>query len=235
MTLAALTSCAPAAESARPITTEESQLLAVVRFNNFNEGTRTVETSLRDAGTDLTLAGWVDYSTSTGFAMLTETATSTSSLLIWDATTLAARPATAAESEALAQPPISIPAITEDFGTAPLSPQGALHPLLAILIALGNDRPDNPLLLQQGGALWLRADTVGGTPVTVFSGPTSPTDETVEQPSTVDPDAANARYWVDADGLLLRCEVKLGSDWVTIDFGSAPTVHLENPFTTDAP
>jgi hypothetical protein len=233
--VALLVGCAPAAESARPITTEESQLLAVVRFNNFNAGARTVLAAFSDAGTELSLEGWVDYETQVGYATLTESESGGVSLVVWDEATLAARPVAASEAAELTQSPVTAPTLATDWGTAPLSPQGALHPLLAILIALGNDRPDNPLLLQQGGALWLRVDSIGETEVTVFSGPTTADDADADTSTTVDPDAANARYWVDADGLLLRCEVRLGSEWVTIDLGPADDVHLESPFAVGSP
>ncbi|MEO8528560.1 MAG: hypothetical protein ABI435_05735, partial [Pseudolysinimonas sp.] len=52
----ALNSCAPAVPgppAARVVTTEEAQLLAVLRFKNFDAGTRTITTSFSDAGTDL--------------------------------------------------------------------------------------------------------------------------------------------------------------------------------------
>jgi hypothetical protein len=230
--IGALTACTPTTtpSGARAVTTEESQVLATVRFHNFDTGARGFTTSLRDAGTDLALVGWVDFTTGVGLATLSESGTP-SYLLVWNATTVAAKPINADEAAAVSTPPVRTPTDSSNFSSSPLGTDGALHPLLSILIALGNDRPDNPLLVQQGGALWLRDDTVGSTAVTVFAGPTTAdgsTDTTTQ--ATVDPEASSTRYWVDADGLLQRFDVRLGADWVTIDFGTATDVQLDDPF-----
>ena len=45
----ALSGCSDAAaDEARPVTTEESQLLAIARFSNFDTGTRAVSAALTD-------------------------------------------------------------------------------------------------------------------------------------------------------------------------------------------
>ena len=73
--LAALAGCssdpAPAAEQPRPVTTEESQLLATVRFNNFDAGSRPFRAALTEKGTDLHLQGWIDYGSHIGYAQVT--------------------------------------------------------------------------------------------------------------------------------------------------------------------
>jgi hypothetical protein len=226
----------PNPDGARPVTTEEAQFLATARFRNFDAGARSISASLTDAGTALELTGWVDYRSEVGLAVLAADGVA-SHLLLWDATTVAANPTDAAEADRLLAEPVRTPASAADFATAAMSDTGALHPLLAILIALGNDRPDNPLLLQQGGALWLREDTVGETPVTVYAGPTDASLESAAtaEPALVDPDASSTRYWLDSDGLLLRFDVRLGAEWVTVLFGPATDVDLTSPFATDAP
>jgi len=221
-------SAEPPAAEARPITTEESQLLATARFRNFDAGTRTISTTLTDAGTPLEITGWVDYRTEVGYAVLDTQGQFY--LLAWNASMIAAQPLTAAEAEAAVATPPPMPAIGAGFEATTMNANGALHPLLSILISLGNDRPDNPLLLQTGGALWLRTDAIGETAVTVFAGPTESTDTAA---TTVDPDASDTRYWVDADGLLWRFEVRLGVEWVTVDFGAASEISFTSPF--DAP
>src|SRR4051812_21127005 len=60
-----------APDAARPVTEEESQTLALVRFNNFDAGTRRMTATLEDRGHELALDGWVDYTTHTGLALLT--------------------------------------------------------------------------------------------------------------------------------------------------------------------
>ena len=104
-----------------------------------------------------------------------------------------------------------------------------LDALLAAISALGSDRPDNPLLLQQSGALWLREDEVDGTPVTVFAAP--PSDEPVDAgiAGRALRDDATLRLWVGGDGLLLRAEVKLNNAWSVVDFPDTAAPRLEAP------
>jgi hypothetical protein len=94
----------------------------------------------------------------------------------------------------------------------------------ALLISLGglaNDRPDNPVLIQQAGALWLRTDTIDGTPVTVFAAP--PSDQPAGPSSApITAETSPLRLWVDAAGLLRRAEMKIGGDWTTADFPAVP-------------
>lgn len=236
-TLMGLGACSaePSLAAVRPVTMDEAQLLATVRFRNFDAGARAVSTSLTDGGIELELDGWVDYASEIGYAVLAEDQIP-SYLLVWDASTVAAKPTEATEAAALSTPPIMIPTSEVGFESSPLNTTGALHPLLAILISLGNDRPDNPLLLQQGGALWLREDTVAGTAVTVFSGPNGSDDAAgLATSNVVDPEASNTRYWIDADGLLLRFDVRLGVDWVSVLFSEAKNLSLTSPFTSEIP
>ena len=66
------------------------------------------------------------------------------------------------------------------------------------------------MLLQQAGALWLRTDTVDGTPVTVFASPPTRQAARTARPK-VTADTSPLRLWVDAAALLRRAEVRLGS------------------------
>jgi len=75
---------------------------------------------------------------------------------------------------------------------------------LLLALNLGSDRPENPALIQQGSARFLRHDEVDGTAVSVFSGP---------RPASEGSDATGSRtrYWVDAEGGLRRFEAYLGA------------------------
>jgi hypothetical protein len=238
LTLATLAGCtsSPAATGPRPITAAESQVLAVVRFKNFDAGTRSFTTSLHDSGAPLSIAGWVDYASSVGYALVSDSG-APADLLLWNDTVRAARTVSSDSAAAPLPPPDTDAGLGSSWQSAPLVADRDKHPLLvllAVLVALGNDRPDNPLLLRQGGALWLRTDNIGATRVTVFAGPTSASSSAVppsSAQSTPNPDASNTRYWVDKSGLLLRLEVRLGVDWVTVDFGSS-SVHIDDPFAT---
>ncbi len=73
---------------------------------------------------------------------------------------------------------------------------------LTLALTLGSDRPENPVLLQQSTAQFLRRDEVEGTPVSVLQGP-RPADEEESRES-------RSRYWIDDEGALLRFEAYLG-------------------------
>lgn len=229
------------AVSARPVTADESEVLAVVRFRNFDAGTRSVRATYEDQGHEVGLQGWFDYATHTGYVTVSTDGVA-SDAVVWDGARIAIAPAPPAQVPGV--PPASV----EGWSVAPLDPTASrVGALLAVLARLGADRPENPLLLRQGGALWLRDDEVDGRPVTVFAGPTQsgtpspgaggPEGDATEGPgagpdaasaapggATVDPDAAGVRYWVDETGLALRVEVRLGASWATVDLGDGQGV-----------
>ena len=201
---------------ARPVTTEEAQLLAVARFNNFDAGTRPVRSSVTEQGTALALQGWFDYASHVGYAAVTGEFDPQS--LLWTAS--AAGIADAAP-DAEGNPPLPIPVSLTSGESRGLDPTSSrLDALLAVIGSLGSDRPDNPLLLQQTGALWLREDTIDSTAVTVFAAPPSDTPPDASSPP-ITADTSSLRLWVDAAGLMRRAEVRLGSDWTTIEMPDA--------------
>lgn len=226
---AVLAGCAVAPEepdaAARPVTTEESQLLALARFRSFDVGSRPFTTDVRERGADLHLQGWMDYSAKVGYAAVT--GEFDPQALLWTSTTVGIIPA-AVEGDQ--NPALPIPAPdNEQWLSAPLDPASSrLDGLLAAIAGLGSERPDNPLLVQQSGALWLRADDVDGTPVTVFAAP--PSDEPLSADSPpVEAETSALRLWVDELGLIRRAEVRVGDTWSTVDFPDEPGVALTLP------
>ena len=220
--LAGLAGCtgAPVPEATpddeRAITSEEAQRLAVVRFRNYDAGARSIRAEYAADGHDVSLDGWFDYASHTGFAVVSADGRP-SDAVAWDAQTVAIDPVPPTSTHPAA-PPTSV----EGWGAGPLDPQGSeLETVLAVLAGLGADRPENPLLLEQSDARRLREDEIDGTEVTVFSGPTT----TGENP-TPDPQGAGLRYWVDATGLALRVEARLGEEWATIDLGDAEGIEI---------
>jgi hypothetical protein len=219
--------CAPGASPSataaeRPVTAEEAQLLAVARFKNFDAGTRSVSLEVQDSGHALAVTGWFDYATGIGYGALSDSGTP-NSLISWEGHVLAIH------SPAGGAAPLPAPGVADtldsSWRTGPLDPTAStLHAALVFVAELGSTRPENPLLLQQGGVLWLRDDSVDGTPVTVFTGPTGLA--TAAESATEPPASSRVRYWVDGSGLLLRVEVLLGAAWVRIDLGRAEDVSL---------
>ena len=123
----------------------------------------------------------------------------------------------------------SCPASDQAWISHPLDASTSrLDALLITLSGLGSDRPDNPVLLAQSGAMWLRTDTVDGTPVTVFAAP--PSDKPVDpSTTTITAESSPLRLWVNSAGLMLRAEVRIGGDWNTAEFPDASAPSLTVP------
>lgn len=221
-----LTACAPAEPEPRVLTTEEAELLAVVRFNNYDAGTRSIDLTV--PGQDgIRVEGWADFASHIGYGTAYDLASDDAlGLLRWNLSTIGVREGTLPAE--LLPPPV------DNWSVAGLDASSAINVSLALLLSLGSDRPDNPQLLQQTDARWLRTDEVAGTPVTVFAGPSADAVATA-QPAR---GSELTRYWVDDDGLLLRFEARSdpsADEWVVVDFGDGgadigdvPAVDAEN-------
>lgn len=220
--------CTPtpaATPSPRPVTSDESQLLAITRFTNFDIGSRPIHTELTVSGVATEMTGWVDYASELGFVSVT--GTFGAEALLWTNGAVGAIPR---EPDADGNPVLPIPELSDpEWQIQTFDPKASgLDALLAAISALGSDRPDNPLLLQQSGALWLREDEVDGTSVTVFAAPLS--DEPVDSGDAAGAaEDATLRLWVASDGLLRRAEVRINNEWSVVDFSDAPAPHLEVP------
>lgn len=208
-----LGACAPAEQPApsgpRTLTDAEAERLAVVRFRNFDAGTRAIELQIpgTDAG-ELQVTGWFDYTAHVGYGMAF-TDEGSAGLVWWDETTIAVREAPVEDA------PLPLPA--DGWQSGPLDPSSTpLATALTLVGSLGSDRPENPQLLRQSDAAWLRTDQVDDLDVDVFAGPS--TDDQAAQDAE-----ERTRFWVDADGMLLRFEARLGSgdSWFEADFSDA--------------
>jgi len=214
--LAGCASTTPDPSQPRALTTEEAQLLAVARFQNYDSGTR--EVSITVPGSEgLDLTGWIDFVDHEGYATATDPATTSAvGLLAWNLTTIAARDG--------APPAQTLPAPGDGWQSGALdASSSSLHNALLVSLNLGSDRPDNPQLLQQTDARWLRADSIDGTPVIVIAGPST------DAVATADPTAGSetTRFWIDSTGRLLRFESRQSAsskDWSVIDLGDTQTV-----------
>ncbi|MEO8093334.1 MAG: hypothetical protein ABI632_00245 [Pseudolysinimonas sp.] len=221
----ALVGCTATTDGPRAVTTEESQLLATARFNNFDLGSRPFRTTLTQSSDVLTLTGWIDYGNQVGYAAVS--GQGDPQYLLWNSTSVAV---IAGTPDADGNPVFPIPPLEDPgWSTLRLDPtHSTLEALLAGLSGLGSDRPDNPLLLQQSGALWLREDAINGRPVTVFAAPSSDTPST-NQPGTPDANPSPLRLWVDATGLLLRAEFRLGGSWIVVDLPNVTAPRITPP------
>ncbi|WP_051425937.1 hypothetical protein [Jiangella gansuensis] len=213
---------ATTADEPRPLSGDEAQRVSMMRYANYTTGVRSVRFDVVDNGRTFTVDGWVDFVAHVGYAHVSEDGAEPL-LVAWSAEGITSHePVVTAADDGPPLPPPDDAAWT----SSALDPtQSRLHAALAVLLQAGNDRPDNPLLLQQTDARWLRADEVDGVPVDVVTGPT---EDRVYDPATStsagDGSDATLRYWVDADGVLQRMEVRLGGsgDWTTVDLSDAP-------------
>ena len=198
----------------RPVTAEEAQLLAATRFLNYNAVSRSVGTTIGARGQQVQVTGWVDFTTHTGYATANG-AGFAPQLLRWNLGTVAVQPGSPSST---AEPGMPMP--TSGWQSRTMDPERSdLDLVLLVISNLGLDRPENPLLLQQGGALWLGTEQVDGHELTQYAAP--PTDQAAStSPQTsVDPGASGLRLWIDEVGRLHRADIRVSSGWVTVTFG----------------
>lgn len=158
----------------RPVTEEEAERLAVMRFNNYNRQAAEVSVSYTEAETSMWLEGRVDFTEDVGYGnLLVSDETSTNALVQWSGESLTAVGMTTQELPL--QPPTEAPWEQRSLDTS----ASTLDTTLALVLETASDRPENPLLLQQNGAQWLGKEEIDGTEMDVFSAPghnNAPTD-----------------------------------------------------------
>ena len=221
VTVALLAGCTPTAPTAPPdhtLTTDEAQRLAIARFTNYDEGVREIVAEV-PGERPVRFTGWVDFANHRGLVSVgtSKDAPGELGLYAWTGDSIAVRDG--------AVPAAELPLPEGDWQIEQLDPSSSVvQNLFAVALSLGSDRPDNPTLLQQSDARWLRSDTIDGTPVDVITGPTSDGPAT----STPDPAAATVRYWIDDKGRLLRVELRQpgGDNWTRLDLGAKSDVDL---------
>lgn len=212
LVLLALSACAPSSvEPDQPagLTSEQAERLAVTRFRNFDAGVRaiTIAVPTTEVGA-IELTGWFDYTQGVGYGAIAGGGT-----VWWSADTVAFRDVMGAGAE--------LPLPADQWVVYPLdATSNPLAAALALVAELGADRPDNPQLLAQSDAAFIRDDEVSDTAVEVFAGPSA-------SASTESSDISiRARYWLDDTGLMLRFESPKGAAVTTVDFSTASGITL---------
>ncbi len=191
------------------LTSDQAERLAVTRFRNFDAGTRAIDLLVPQSELgELQLTGWFDFEQGVGYGAILNGGT-----VWWNADTVAIRDTPSAE------PVLPLPA--DGWVTYPL--EASANPLATALLlvgSLGTDRPENPQLLAQSDALWLRQDTIDGIDVDVFIGPSA-------DGATASSDSAErARYWVDEAGILIKFETLISGEWMTLTFADGGAISL---------
>jgi hypothetical protein len=194
----------------RPLSAAEAERLALARFANYRFRTETFTATVPTGAGRIALHGRVDFVGHLGYAEMSTDGRhddASSGLLQWTPSAVAFRGGT---GQAATDPPPS-----DRWQYRPLQQGPELDTALRLLLGLGADRPDNVQLLRQSTARWVRADTVGDTPVDVIDGPQPAHQDTTK--------AARVRYWLDTAGLLRRVEARIGDqpDPVVVSFTPA--------------
>ncbi|MFJ8207678.1 hypothetical protein [Streptomyces sp. NPDC096033] len=210
--LLALTACSTAvpdskARAPRRLTSEEADRMALARFAVYRRGTGEVTAAIPSGDRTITLTGRVDWRGHHGYAELRDDAAPPARELVhWNPRGVADHPRWTGGL------PDRPPASGWEFH--PLRPHSAaLDSMLLLLLHLGADRPDNAQLLARSDARWLREDRIDGVPVMVAAGPGA-----ADAPAGSGR-LGNTRYWIDADGGLLRFQARLGGEvrWATAE------------------
>ncbi|MEV4628498.1 hypothetical protein AB0J90_19735 [Micromonospora sp. NPDC049523] len=255
---AGLVSCAPPGHTdpARALTAAEADRLAAMRITNYRAGRVGVYATLGIPGTQIELAGAVDWPR--GLAYLSVAgpgAGSQRGLLQAVPGLVLSRPDPPAGTGPTGGGPGPLQTLVPPSPAPPppAQPPGdgwrvrrmvtsgpvpaAVDSFLTLLFAVAADRsdPTGPLL-GRDTARWLGRDRAGGTTVDVLLGPavpaltgnpTSGTDGTIPAPPTGGLGGGAVRYWLDRDGRLHRFEALLAGDVpVQVDFDRAERPEL---------
>ncbi len=210
--MVAFCSCASdtAEPSARPITIDESNLVADALFQNYTfQGADFRLAAQLPGDTTYVIEGSIDWLDHIGRARVTATSGIDAAIteVAWTDSAVAER----------------IPELTTLAGTVnqnvewverPADPEGReIDSLLAVITAMATAQRENPALLRQAGVTWLRPDTIGDANVDVY--------QYSEQ----------TRLWLDEGGVLVRFESNnsTNSRPVIIDLSNHRLVEVSLP------
>lgn len=217
-------------EQPQVLSDAQAETLAAMRFKNYAAGIAGFDGRLLGGESgDLRLAGWVDFVRHSGYARVTAHG-APAVLVLWNKEEVAfldlVEPASAPQSAAAAAPPAVPP--TGDWQRGAFDPTASeLTRMLAALVLLSADRPENPLLLRQNGARYLGTEEVAGAPADRYSGVSA------GGAAAGEPDLSS-QYWLDADGVLVRFGLRVvGEELSTVDLLRTGEIPAELPAVDD--
>lgn len=220
-------------QAPRPLNSDEAYQLATVLFKNYSAGTREVTGTLVDGAKEAQIKGWLDFTAGTGYARVAPRSSTDPNfpqdtfLARWDKNTVELLSETVASTEL---PPLPEPA--GQWERLPLdSGASFVSTGFAALLGLAKDRPENPQLLQQSTAQWIKSEKIGDQSANVFTGPSGndmkPSSASEAASTSASPsmatDGSGVRYWLDSEGTLLRFEIRLSpsGSFSRFDFSDA--------------
>ncbi|MCX4844526.1 hypothetical protein [Streptomyces sp. NBC_00893] len=201
----------------RPVTMEEASRLALSRLNLYQASPVAVTlTATEGGGVVVRVRGVVDYRTHRAVGSYEVTGASGSArpsgpvagqldhgLIVWDTGGLGLATAPEGDDSPTWQQAEHIPRSGWSARSYTADP---LDAGLQLLIGLGADRPDNPLLLAQSGARWLGRDHVDGRGYDRFAGPRAQGATTGGGPEG---GRSPLTYWIDGGGVLRRVTMRM--------------------------
>ena len=196
-------SAAPVANSVRAVTEDEALRLALTRFANHGAGGSHFRAEVPWGRGSLFVDGDVDHRRNIGFGQISGPGSALT--MQWDKARLARWRSEAGTVRTPESLPFGKP------GLRRLDRPTPVDSVLALVVSLGTNRPEDVARLRRGGARWLGTERLGGVVVDVLSGPGFR-----DGSGTVRP----VRYLVGKDGRLLAVDIVLD--------GRPPTrIHLD--------
>lgn len=193
----------PASTTVRTINDDEALRLALMRFANHGAGGSHFRAEVPWGRGSLFVDGDVDHRRNIGFGQISGPRSALT--MQWDKARLARWSSEAGTVRTPESLPLGKP------GLRRLDRPTPVDSVLALVVSLGTDRPEDAVRLRRAGARWLGTERLGGVVVDVLSGPGFRDGSGAVRP---------VRYLVGKDGRLLAVDI-------VID-GRAPTrIHLD--------
>ncbi|SDT82795.1 hypothetical protein SAMN05216371_7599 [Streptomyces sp. TLI_053] len=187
----------------RPVTVDEASRLALSRLDLYQASPVKVALTAAEGGdVSVRVEGVVDYRNRRGVGRYWTTGASgplDHGLVVWDAGGLGLAPEPAGVDGPAWKQAERVPRQGWSPRTYTADP---LDAGLQLVVQLGADRPDNPLLLAQSGARRLGGERIDGRDYDRFAGPRA-------QGAAPDGERSPLTYWVDGEGGLRRVTMRM--------------------------
>ncbi len=179
----------PVATTVRTITDDEALRLALMRFANHRAGGSHFRAEVPSSRGTLFVDGDVDHRRNVGFGQVS--GPRSAETVQWNTARRAAWRSDAGTVRTPTQVPLGTP------GLRMLNRNTPLHSMLAFVLTLSEEHPEDARKLRRSGARWLGTETVGRVVVDVLESVATGTTGAV-------------RYLVAKDGRLLAVDLRLG-------------------------
>ncbi len=207
-----LTGCGQQQPKPQRLNTDQAQALAIMRFNNYSARHLNTTISATTGTVKFKARAIIDTRRGAGYAEYTASDPTSGNvinkgMLAWNNSLVET-----AEGGDFTHPPAA-----KGWTERSLTSASTTDILLVLALELSADRPENPALLQQGGARLLRTEGSGSKTTYVIAGPGSSAADTGG--GSASPSASTGSkttYWVDKTGHLSKFVADLGGSPATI-------------------